>query len=321
MLIDKPIAELKAYLGSSPLPGDFDRYWDESLAELETIPPEVELTPAAFQAPNAECFDLWFTGTGNARVHAKLLRPANPKGKHPAVVQFHGYSGNSGDWCDKLSYVCAGFTVATLDVRGQGGPSQDVTPVAGTTLRGHIIRGVDDPDPKKLLFRSIFLDTARLARIVMAMDDVDESRVGATGGSQGGGLTLACAALVPELNRASAAFPFLSDYRRVWNMDLAKAAYDELQYYFRWFDPTHAREEEFFRRLGYIDVQNLAPRIRCRIMMATGLMDTVCPPSTQFAAFNKITSPKEHVFYPDFGHENLPGYNDRTFRFMMDMMK
>lgn len=177
------------------------------------------------------------------------------------MVQFHGYSGNSGDWCDKLNYVSAGFTVASLDVRGQGGPSQDVTPVTGTTLRGHIIRGVDDPDPKKLLFRNIFLDTARTARIVMAMDDVDETRVGAMGGSQGGGLTLACAALVPELNRASATFPFLSDYRRVWNMDLAKAAYDELQYYFRWFDPTHAREEEFFRRLGYIDVQNLAPRI------------------------------------------------------------
>ena len=206
-------------------------------------------------------------------------------------------------------------------MRGQGGPSQDVTPVTGTTLRGHIIRGVDDPDPKKLLFRNIFLDTARTARIVMAMDDVDETRVGAMGGSQGGGLPLACAALVPELHRASAPFPFLSDYRRVWNMDLAKAAYDELQYYFRWFDPTHAREEEFFRRLGYIDVQNLAPRIRCRIMMATGLMDTVCPPSTQFAAFNKITAPKEHVFYPDFGHEGLPGHNDRTFRFMTDMLK
>ena len=67
-------------------------------------------------------------------------------------------------------------------------------------------------------------------------------------------------------------------------------------------------------------MQNLAPRIRARIFMATGLMDTVCPPSTQFAAFNKITAPKEHVFYPDFGHEKLPGCNDRIFRFMMEML-
>ena len=55
------------------------------------------------------------------------------------------------------------------------------------TMRGQIIRGLSDPDPEKLLFRSIYLDTAQLARIVMAMDFVDERRVGATGGSQGGG--------------------------------------------------------------------------------------------------------------------------------------
>ena len=103
-------------------------------------------------------------------------------------------------------------------------------------------------------------------------------------------------------------------------MDLAKDAYDELKYYFRWFDPNHEREEAFFQRLGYIDVQNLAPRIRARILMATGLMDTVCPPSTQFAAYNKITAPKEQVFYHDFGHEGLPGNNDRFFRFMMGML-
>ena len=104
-------------------------------------------------------------------------------------------------------------------------------------------------------------------------------------------------------------------------MDLAKAAYEELQYYFRQFDPTHAHEEEFFQRLGYIDVQNLAPRIRCRLMMATGLLDTGCPPSTQYAAFNKITAPYEHVFYPDFGHEWLPGSSDLIFQYMMEMLQ
>ena len=319
MLIDMPVEQLKRYFGSSPRPADFDRYWEESLAELDAVDPQLELKPAEFQAPNAECFELWFTGVGGARIFAKLLRPKNAPAPHPAVVQFHGYSGNGGDWSDKLNYVAAGFTVASLDVRGQGGRSQDITPVNGMTLRGHIVRGAADPDPKKLLFRSIFLDTARLTRIVMQLPEVDPTRVGAMGGSQGGGLTLACASLVPELNRAYAVYPCLSDYRRVWNMDLAKAAYEEIQYYFRQFDPTHANEDAFFERLGYIDVQNLAPRIRCQIRMATGLMDTVCPPSTQFAAYNRITAPKDMVFYPDFGHEHLPENNDRIFRFMMEM--
>ncbi len=320
MLIDMPIEELRTYQGCTPKPDDFERYWDESLAELAALDPEVELTPAAFQCPCADCFDLRFTGVGGARIYAKLLRPRHPQGRKPALVQFHGYSGNSGDWSDKLNFVAAGFTVASLDSRGQGGKSQDITPVNGMTLRGHIVRGMDDPDPKKLLFRSNFLDTAELVRIVMGLDGVDPARVGICGGSQGGGLTLACASLVPEVNRAAAVFPFLCDYRRVWNMDLAKQAYEEIQYYFRQVDPTHAHEEEFFTKLGYIDVQNLTPRIRCRTLMVTGLMDTVCPPSTQFAAYNKITAPKEVVFYPDFGHEGLPGNNDRIYRFMMEML-
>jgi cephalosporin-C deacetylase len=50
--------------------------------------------------------------------------------------------------------------------------------------------------------------------------------------------------------------------------------------------------------------------------MGVGLMDTVCPPSTQFAAYNKIQSPKSLSIYPDYGHENLPGHSDRIFQFM-----
>ena len=65
-------------------------------------------------------------------------------------------------------------------------------------------------------------------------------------------------------------------------------AYAELREWFRNFDPRHEREEEVFTRLGYIDVQHLASRIQAEVLMGVGLMDQVCPPSTQYAAFNKI---------------------------------
>ena len=53
--------------------------------------------------------------------------------------------------------------------------------------------------------------------------------------------------------------------------------------------------------------------------MATGLMDTICPPSTQFAVYNKIKSKKEMVLYPDFGHESLPGFEDLKYQFMLGL--
>ncbi len=321
-IVDLPLNELKVYTGSSPKPADFDAFWDQSLAEMRAVEPQVELVPSQFQTEYAECFEMYFTGVKGARVCAKLARPRREKDRNgAAVVIFHGYSGNSGDWISKLGYVAAGFTVAALDCRGQGGKSEDAGGVKGNTLHGHIIRGLDEDSPSKLLFRDIFLDCAQLTYLVMDMPGVDKTRVGAFGLSQGGGLTLACAGLVPELNRAAPCFPFLSDYKRVWDMDLAKDAYSELREYFRNFDPRHERENEIFTRLGYIDVQNLAPRIKCRIKMFTGLMDTICPPSTQFATYNKITSEKSMTIYPDFGHEYLPDKDDWTFLYMQEMIK
>ncbi len=303
------------YTGRNPRPNDFDAFWDRALAEMHAIDPRVELEPHPLDAPFAECFHLWFTGVGGARIHAKYLRPKGDRGPHPAVLQFHGYSGNSGDWADKLGYVARGYSVAALDCRGQGGLSEDVGGVKGTTLRGHIVRGLSD-SPEKLYYRGMFLDTAQLARIVMSFPEVDEARVGAMGGSQGGALTLACAALEPGVKLAAPTFPFLCDYRRVWEMDLAKAAYEELQTYFRHFDPLHEREDEIFTRLGYIDCQFLAERIQAEVLMLTGLMDTVCPPSTQFAAYNRIPGKKDMRIYPDFGHEHLPGSSDIVYGFM-----
>jgi len=321
-LVDMPLAELQKYAGRNPRPADFDEYWEAALADMRAIDPAVELVPHGLKASFAECFDLYFTGAVGARVHAKYLRPKNVPEPHPAVVVLHGYSGSSGDWCNYLSYVGQGFSVVALDCRGQGGYSEDVGGVVGNTLHGHIIRGLTNAlngQPEKFLFRQIFLDCAQLAGIVMDMPEVDANRVGATGASQGGGLTLACAALEPRIKFAAPIYPFLCDYQRVWEMDLAVGAYEELRTYFRQFDPLHERQEEIFNCLGYIDNQHLAPCIRAEVLMPVGLMDTICPPSTQYAAYNKIQSIKNVVLYPDYGHEGLPGVSDKIFDFMAQL--
>ena len=321
-LIDKPLPELRTYQGTNPRPPDFDAYWAEALRELDATDPRPELRPSTEIAPrNAGCFDLWFTGVGGARIYAKFILPKNlsANDQRPAAIQFHGYSGNSGEWMDKLGYAAEGFCYAAMDCRGQGGRSEDNGTVKGTTLRGHIVRGLDDPDPRKLAFRQIFLDAAQLARVVMNFPEVDATRVGCFGNSQGGALSLVCAALEPRIKRCAPVFPFLCDYQRVWEMDQAREAYLELTEFFRRFDPRHEREAEIFTRLGYIDCQHFASKIEAEVLMFTGLMDTICPPSTQFAAYNKIRAPKDMVIYPDFTHEPLPGQPDRTFNFMLGL--
>ncbi|WP_438479343.1 acetylxylan esterase [Oleiharenicola lentus] len=311
---DLSAEKLPHYRGTNPRPADFDVYWQQALTDLAQQPAELELVPnKQFSTQIAECFDLWFTGVGGARVHAKFLRPRKRTGAAPALLEFHGYSWDSGDWFHKLGYVAEGFCVAALDCRGQGGLSEDNGTVRGMTLRGHFIRGVEDPDPRRLYYRQVFLDTVRLAQLVMNLAEVDASRVATMGWSQGGALALACASLEPRICRVVSIYPFLSDYQRVWEADLARHGYTELIDFLRTRDPRHERLNEIFTRLGYIDIQHLTARIRADVLMLTGLADMICPPSAQFAAFNKITSPKRAVFYPDFGHENLPGAHDLAF--------
>jgi len=315
-VFEMPLEKLKVYQGTNPRPADFEAYWEAALAEMRALDPAVEIRPAAFTCPFADCFDLYYTGVRNARVHAKYVRPKKLSGPVPAVVKLHGYGGNSGDWFGLLPFAAAGLMAASMDCRGQMGAGTFTNGVISHYYRGHIVAGLDDPDPANLTFRHVFLDAAQLAGLLMERPEIAGDRVGVFGGSQGGGLTLACAALEPRVKRLVSLFPFLSDYRRVWEMDLAVGAYEELKSFFRCFDPNHQREDEIFTRLGYIDVQYLAPRIKGQTLMATAMMDTICPPSTQFAAYNKITAPKDMLFYPDFAHESLPGMDDRILTLM-----
>lgn len=174
LLFDMPFEKLHTYKDTIRARRTLKLIGNSGLAEMNAIDPEIELARRTFKRPMSSAATS-LTGVHGARIHAKLLQPKHAKEPHPAVLMYHGYSGNAGDSVDKLGYVAMGYTVAALDCRGQGGLSEDVGGVKGWTLRGHIIRGLDDA-PEEALFRQMLLDTAQLAKIVMAMPDVDATQ-------------------------------------------------------------------------------------------------------------------------------------------------
>lgn len=313
-LIDLPLSELALYEGRNPRPADFDEYWDRALGELDSVNlnPVFKKNEFGFAAGIAE--DLYFTGVRGARIHAKVMTPTWVEPPYPTVLVFHGYSGRAPEWWGLMPWVAAGYAVYALDCRGQAGESDDVGGVTGTTLRGHIVRGLSG-DPDDFLMRHIFLDCAAIGRIALTNPSVDADRLFSTGASQGGGLSLVAAALEPRISRCAPVYPFLSDYLRTWEMDLARDAYQELRDYLRNYDPEHQRLTEIFTKLGYIDIQFLARRVRAKVEMHTGLMDTITPPSTQFAMYNRLNGDKSVRVYPDFGHEGLPNSSETILKF------
>lgn len=321
-IFEMDLDALRQYQGSNPRPADFEAYWKETLEEVEHAGTEYFLVPEPFPTKGVLCYHLYFKGIDGAKIHAKFLRPEKTEGKIPAICVFHGYHHFSGSWYERLAFVYSGKAVLALDSRGQGGCSEDRIEGDTETLFGHIVRGVEDPDPKKLLFRYNYADCVQAVRILKSMAFVDETRIGLTGNSQGAGLCVACAGLEP-VKKIAVIYPFLSDFKRVYDMDLSNLsnAYRQFWWHFRKKDPYHQRENEFWTRLGYIDIQNHASHITAEVLWFTGMMDQICPASTQFAAYNKIVSKKEMRILPDFGHELdvMTHVEDPIWAFLSDL--
>lgn len=278
------------------IPDDFDEYWQRAILEMENTEPNLEMRRVNANLPGQECFDIYFTGVRNARIHCRYIRPKNAK-KVPIVFKTHGYGNKMEGWFDSLPFVSQGFCVMNMDCRGQGGMSKDTSIVDRTTFNGHIIRGIDNENPDDLLFRQIFLDTAEIVRIAERFEEVDTERMYTYSGSQGGGLAIACAALSPQIRKTVVYYPFLSDYKYAYLHIDAAQAFSEFKSYFKVCDPKHERAEKVFEKLGYIDIQNLAKYIKADVLMASGMRDNFVPVMTQFAMFNKLNTNKKYYIY------------------------
>jgi cephalosporin-C deacetylase len=60
--------------------------------------------------------------------------------------------------------------------------------------------------------------------------------------------------------------------------------------------------DQVFNTLSYFDIKNLAPMIKAPLIMGVGLIDDVCPPHINFAAYNQVKSEKKYIVYPESGH-------------------
>lgn len=315
---DMPLQKLKSYGGSTPRPEDFWEFWEKRVQEVMDMPLHYDQKQAEIPSIDTIGFyDIWMEGIRGTKIHMKYIRP-KAETKIPMVLQFHGYPGSSRGWFELSSFGAMGMAVLAMDCPGQGGWSIDRGGRIGTLASDHIIMGLDGP-PEQMYYTECFMHTCLMVRLARTLEGIDTERIFVNGASQGAGLGLVCTALnQPYIRRCAALYPFLSDYYRAWEMDRDQVVYNGLKYYTRWFDPEGHRIEETFRKLGYIDTQNFVERITCPVLCGTGLMDEVCPPSSQFAVFSKIQAPKKHLIFPEYGHEEIPAFDDRLLSFLRE---
>lgn len=263
---------------------DFDKFWEVSLKELAAIPPDYKVTPQKREGnTQTELYKVEMTSFGGLTVRGWLEVPKK-KGKYPALLRVPGYQEHLKP-IDKYDDLIV-FSFNTRD----HGESDD------TGKRGYDmwVRGFDDKD--NYFYRGLYLDCIRAVDFLMSRKDVDPDRIAIWGGSQGGGLSFATAMLDQRIDLCIADIPFLCDLSRY----LAITHWDEVDI---WFE-EHPEQtwQSILRTLSYFDTKNMANKIKCPVIMSVGLQDDVCPPSTSFATYNLITSPKEYTVYKHSEH-------------------
>jgi cephalosporin-C deacetylase len=315
--IDFPLAELRAYRGSSPLPADLGTFWSKTIDDARAHPLNPRFDRVETYLPLIETYDVTFAGYGGDPIKAWLHLPAGRGGEQreplPAVVHYLGYSGGRGLPHQNTLWAQAGYAMLIMDSRGQGyggmlGETPDPHPSAGgVSFPGLMTRGLLDRNT--YYYRRLFTDAFRAIEAVQAHPAVDASRVVVQGVSQGGGLAVAAAGLAAgRLDGVIACLPdvnFLADYQRA--LDVATTGpYPELENYLK----RHRSEvEAAFATLPYFDVVNLARAASVPAYFSVALRDTTCPPSTVYATYNNYgeSSPvpveKSIEEYPFNNHE------------------
>jgi len=289
---DLPLEQLRTYRTQTQEPPALDQWWADRIAQAQDSaqPPVLARYRPEVYAP-LEVFDVEFSGARGDRVRAWYIKPA---GATQTVVKFIGYGGGRGLPVEHTLLATLGYAVFVMDTRGQGGrwSTGDTAPANSTVMTTDITR------PEDYYYTRLFTDAARAVQTAVELGQT--AQVAVAGASQGGGLALAAAALRPDLvTVCQADVPFLCDIQRA--ITLAPGApYTEIPDFLA---QNTTLIPAALDTLRYIDCALLARRITAQCLLSTGLMDTICPPSTVFAAYNEITAGKDIAVYPYTRHD------------------
>jgi cephalosporin-C deacetylase len=296
-LFDLPYEELVSCRLPQSAPADLGAFWEKMLAKSAVQPLDPDQTQLDYTVKEVCVAAISFAAFDGGRIAGWCITPAE-KRPRPALIFYHGYSGNKTHIAQYLGWALQGFTCIALDVRGQPGDSSDMAEYPGGHTPGWLMQGILDPE--RYYFTRCYLDAVRAVDFACGLAVVDPDRIGVTGCSQGGGLSLAACCLDARPRLCMAEVPGFCHLARTLELT-REPPWTEVINYLR----VHPdREAAVMRTFSYVELNNLCERIVCTVLVNACHADMLCVPSSIYSVYNRIPhGDKEILYYPYNGHE------------------
>lgn len=285
-------------------PADFDKFWNDTLAEQEKIPADVQLELVKDEN-GVKLYKMTFNGLFDRKFHAWLSVPVK-EGKYPAHLQLPP----SGINATYLPYTGPGVVGMSLAIAGQEVeyPTLNFKPDA-YFKRGwdYFQTGIETKDT--WYYRAVFAACSRAVDILAARPETDPARIFVTGGSQGGGLTFITAALNPKVGMAVSGSPGL--FGLEWKLRYLPAFWPPIDPMDDKFLPVTDPQalEARVAVARYMDAANFAPRITCPVLILSGMSDSVTCQAATYAAWSRLSNARVRAILADpwAGHNGPRG--------------
>jgi cephalosporin-C deacetylase-like acetyl esterase len=289
---------------SLPVPDDFDAFWDGMRKKLAAVPVAPAVRPVKSPLPEVESFDVTAPALGQP-ISAYMAKPAGAKPRSlPIILTVHGAGVNDSSLGGSASWAAKGFLAMDMNAHGlpNGKPRQYYADLYAGPMKGYRYENRDDRE--KSYFTGMMLRLVRAIDVLTAQPEWDGKHVVVSGASQGGYQAIAAAGIDGRVTFFAAGVPAGCDHSGMLVNRIA--GWPKIV-------PVEDGKPDLkvVEAARYIDCVNFAARTKAKgAYFTVGFIDTTCPPTSIYAAYNQLNIPKQ--IYDDIpsGHSHSQAARD-----------
>jgi cephalosporin-C deacetylase len=291
---------------TTKMPADFDAFWDAQKKELAKVPLDAKVEHSPKHSDDqVTCYKVTLAGIDGRHVHGWIAVPKG-KGPFPAILWVPA-AGVYGIEPDK-GFARMGALAMNLIIHDL--PVDETTDFYQKQADGPLkdYRNIGMADRRQSYFRQAILACIRAADYIASRPDFNGKDLAVAGSSQGGGLAIMTAGADPRVTLLTSNVPALCDH--------AGIAHGRISGWPYWLNRVKGDQAaKVLETSAYVDAVNFARKYRGKSLLGVGFLDTACPPTSAYAAFNVLPEPKTIIASPRMGHSVDPKFTEARNEF------